>query len=235
MGTSKEIWDKALSYITNDVEEIVLPQFESDEIIGDFKHFMISLSRYKFAGKMLEGKKSCLEIGCNTGFKTMLLSQFVEKVVGVDYEEAAIQCANERFANDKRSYICADVLKMNPLDEKLDAVVSLDVIEHIDKRDERSFMNSIVANLTEQGICIIGTPNITAAEYQSEESRLSHINLYSHDRLRSLLNEYFYNVFMFGMNDEIVHTGFPQMSHYIFAMGVGKKTTGGINNGKCSV
>lgn len=50
MDTSKEIWDKALSYITNDVEEIILPKFESDEVIGDFKHFMISLSRYKFAG-----------------------------------------------------------------------------------------------------------------------------------------------------------------------------------------
>ena len=233
METSKDIWDKALSYITNDVEEIVLPQFESDEVIGDFKHFMISLSRYKFAGKMLEGKRSCLEIGCNTGFKTMLLSQFVDRVVGIDYEESAIQCANERFSNSKRTYLCADALNMKPLDEKVDAVVALDVIEHINKKDEKKFINSIIMNLTEKnggGVCLIGTPNITAAEYQSEESRLSHINLYSHDRLRLLLSDYFYNVFMFGMNDEVVHTGFPSMAHYLFGIGVGKRDIGGMED-----
>jgi len=221
MGKSKEIWDKALQYITNDVDSILLPEFESDEVLGDFKHFMISLSRYKFVGKMLDGKRSCLEVGCNTGFKTMMLSQFVDSVVGVDYEQEAVRCANERFADSNRTYICADIMEMKPLEKKADAVVALDVIEHIDKQDEEKFLNSLIANIVRQGICIIGTPNIAAAEYQSEESRMSHINLYSHARLKELLNNYFYNVFMFGMNDEVVHTGFPQMSHYLFGIGVG--------------
>lgn len=227
MSRSKEVWDKALSYITDGVEEILLPQFESDEVIGDFKHFMISLSRYKFAGKMLDGKKRLLEVGCNTGFKTMLFSQFVDVVVGVDYEEEAIQCANKRFADEKRSYICADIMKMKPLETKVDAVVALDVIEHIDKKDELKFISALTSNMEEQGVCIIGTPNITAAAYQSEESGMAHINLYSHERLKALLSGYFQNVFMFGMNDEVVHTGFPQMAHYLFAIGAGIKNRGG--------
>lgn len=228
MSTSKEIWDKALSYITDGVEEIVLPKFESDEVLGDFKHFMISLSRYKFVGKMLEGKKRLLEVGCNTGFKTMMLSQFVDTVVGVDYEEEAIQCANERFSDIKRTYICADVMEMEPLEERAEAVVALDVIEHINQKDEERFIKSLIANMVTEGVCIIGTPNLNAAEYQSEESRMAHINLYSFDRLKMLLDKYFYNVFMFGMNDEVIHTGFPQMAHYLFAIGVGVKKEGGF-------
>lgn len=52
---------------------------------------------------------------------------------------------------------------------------------------------------------------------------MSHINLYSHERLKGLMCGYFHNVFMFGMNDEVVHTGFPSMAHYLFAVGAGVK------------
>jgi len=53
-------------------------------------------------------------------------------------------------------------------------------------------------------------------------SKIGHINLYSYDRLRSFMEKYFYHVFMFSMNDEVVHTGFGAMAHYIFAVGVDK-------------
>ena len=153
----------------------------------------------------------------------MMLSQFVETVVGLDYSESAIKFANENYADEKRSYLCADITQMEPFKEKVDAAVSLDVIEHIPQEDENTFIAAIANNLKEDGVCIIGTPNITASAYQSEETKISHINLYSHQRLRDLMGKYFDNVFMFGMNDEVVHTGYPAMSHYIIAMGVGLK------------
>ena len=37
------------------------------------------------------------------------------------------------------------------------------------------------------------------------------------------MENYFENVFMFSMNDEVVHTGFPPMANYIFGVGVGNK------------
>ena len=36
-------------------------------------------------------------------------------------------------------------------------------------------------------------------------------------------SRYFENVFVFGMNDEVVHTGFYPMCHYIFVLGTGKR------------
>ena len=41
--------------------------------------------------------------------------------------------------------------------------------------------------------------------------------------LRSFLSLFFSNVFMFSMNDEVVHTGYDSISHYIFAIACNKK------------
>ena len=41
--------------------------------------------------------------------------------------------------------------------------------------------------------------------------------------LKSLLSKYFHNVFIFSMNDEVVHTGFYPMAHYLFALCCDKK------------
>ena len=59
--------------------------------------------------------------------------------------------------------------------------------------------------------------------YAGPESRAGHINLYDQDRLYDLLDDFFENVFLFGMNDEVVHTGFAPMCCYIFAVCAGKR------------
>ncbi len=86
-------------------------------------------------------------------------------------------------------------------------------------------MNNVIASYEnkENAVMLIGTPNLTAVQYASEQSAAVHINLKTQDDLRALLYKYFNNVFMFGMNDEVVHTGFASMSHYIWGMGVGLK------------
>jgi len=38
------------------------------------------------------------------------------------------------------------------------------------------------------------------------------------------MDKYFENSFIFSMNDEVVHTGYEPMAHYLFGMGVGLKT-----------
>lgn len=69
-----------------------------------------------------------------------------------------------------------------------------------------------------------GTPNVTASQYASEKSQEGHINLKSHQSLKELVGGYFKNVFLFSMNDEVVHTGYYPMAHYLLAVGVGLKT-----------
>ena len=64
---------------------------------------------------------------------------------------------------------------------------------------------------------------VSAERHASAASKAGHINLKSAEILRGLLERHFQSVFSFSMNDEVVHTGFAPMAHYLFAMGVGVK------------
>ena len=75
-------------------------------------------------------------------------------------------------------------------------------------------------SVSEFGVAVIGTPNVTADRYASENSRKGHVNLKDHKELRALVLRHFQRVFLFSMNDEVVHTGFYPMAHYLWALGV---------------
>lgn len=120
-------------------------------------------------------------------------------------------------------FIQADINE-KPVDGiKVSAIYNIDFIEHLDPGKEDSVMENMIAAYEnkEDAVMIMGTPNLTAAQYASPQSEALHINLKSHEMLRGLLNRYFHNVFMFGMNDEVLHTGYAPMCHYLFGLGVG--------------
>jgi len=188
----------------------------------DPRHLSFLLARYKFCAKMLEGKSDVVEIGCGDAFGVPVVAQTVKHVHGIDWEPLLMDDNAERLHDIKCSFSCLDITQSKP-DKKYSGAYSLDVIEHIPKDREHLFFENIASSLTGDGVFIIGTPNITANEYASEGSKAGHINLKSHDELRNLMLKYYKNVFMFSMNDEVIHTGFGQMAHYLFSMGVGVK------------
>ena len=42
--------------------------------------------------------------------------------------------------------------------------------------------------------------------------------------LKRLMQRHFHDVFIFSMNDEVIHTGFHALAHYLFALCVGKRS-----------
>ena len=102
-----------------------------------------------------------------------------------------------------------------------DAVVSLDVIEHNPVEREDEYFMTNCKNQKRDGVAIIGTPNVTMVPYSSPWNKIAHINNYSQTRLYEAMSKYFENVFIFGMNDEVLHTGMYPMASYIMAMGCG--------------
>ncbi len=88
---------------------------------------------------------------------------------------------------------------------------------------ENVYFRTIHKNLSAKGICVVGTPNITSEQYASHASRLGHVNLFSQNRLVETLKNWFHYVFPFGMNDEIAHTGFAGMSHFLICVAFDKK------------
>jgi len=192
---------------------------------SDPRHLGFLLARYKFCAKMLEGKKEVLEVGCGDAFGTPIVLQTVTSVHGIDYELFLIQDARDRFKKEgiKRCTFEAVDLTKKSINKKFDAAFSLDVIEHIPPKLEKSFMDNLCKCLRPQAVYIMGSPNLASKKHASKFSAASHINLKSADTLKELLLKYFHNAFIFSMNDEVVHTGFYPMAHYLLGMGVGLK------------
>jgi cyclopropane fatty-acyl-phospholipid synthase-like methyltransferase len=109
------------------------------------------------------------------------------------------------------------------VDGEFDAVFSLDVLEHISPQDEDRFLTHMVAPLKPAGVAIIGSPSIQSQVYASAQSRIGHVNCKDQQELQHLMQRYFEQVFVFSMNDEVVHTGFHAMAHYNFCLCSGKK------------
>jgi hypothetical protein len=82
-------------------------------------------------------------------------------------------------------------------------------------------MENICRSLREDGVFIAGCPSLESQVYASEISKAGHVNCRSGRDLRNAMRGYFHNVFLFSMNDEMLHVGFPQMSHYHFVLCVG--------------
>ena len=192
----------------------------------DPKHVLFTLSRYKFVARLLDGKARVAEIGCGDAFGTRVVAQGARRLDGFDFDPVFIENArrvNRQVPN--ATFHVHDILR-KPLPRVYDAAYALDVLEHIPKRHEKAFMTNIVRSLAPQGVLITGTPNITSQVYASAPSRLGHVNCKSAPELRELFARYFHNVFVFSMNDEVVHTGFAPMAHYLFTVGVGKRASG---------
>ena len=225
-NTEKGRWSRVKRYITKEMgpTKIELGTYFAFNLWNTPRHLIFALSRYKFAAKLIgeTPKRKVLELGCSEGLGTLILGESGHKVVGVDFDSEAIKWAKanlERKGN--LSFKCDDFLGKTY--GVFDAIISLDTVEHIPTAQEQEYFQTLTKNLATDGICILGTPNITSAKYASKQTKMGHVNLYSAERLRDSGTKYFRNVFVFGMNDEIVHTGYYPMSQYLIMLGCGKK------------
>jgi len=189
---------------------------------NDPKRLAFVLSRYKFAAKMGSQGRTVLELGCGEGIGAAFLAENAMSYTGVDLDDAAIVSARKNFNSSRFHFIYDDF--MNKKLGSFQTVVSLDVVEHIYPEHEKIYFETIMQNLSKDGMAIIGTPNISAAAYASEASNLGHVNLFSQKRLRETLENYFYNVFPFGINDETVHTGYGPMCHYVICVACNRRS-----------
>ena len=203
--------------------ELHLGPWTSYSLLNDPRHLAFVLARYKFVAKMLQGLGRVLEIGVGDAFGLPIVAQTVEHVDAVDWDQRLLDGNRQRLSHLANvEYHLIDFNTTAPA-FTVDAVYWVDVIEHLDSASEAGFLTNIVRCLSEDGVLLTGTPNITAAAYASPQSAAGHINLKSFDSLRTLMQRYFRNVFMFGMNDEVVHTGYAPMCHYIWALAVGPR------------
>lgn len=184
----------------------------------DPKRLAFTLSRYKFVAKMLEGSEHVLEVGCADAFGTRIVVQAVKQVTAVDFDPELLASASEIMRSKFPITLKQHDLLAGPVDGQYSAAYCMDVLEHIDPQQEETFMRNLVAPLTSHGVCIVGTPSLESQAYASKFSRMGHVNCKTQAALKDFMLRFFYNVFMFSMNDEVIHTGYGKMAHYNLAL-----------------
>jgi SAM-dependent methyltransferase len=191
---------------------------------ADPKRLGIVLARYKFVAKMLSGKKHVLEVGCGDAWASRVVRQEVESLVGVDFDPVFVEDARGGMQPPWEFDVRVHDMLERPVDGPFDAAYALDVIEHILPSDEDRFITNIAGSLVSPGVAIVGLPSLESQPYASPLSREGHVNCKSGPDLKRLMQRHFQEVFIFSMNDEVVHTGFYALAHYLFALCVGKRT-----------
>ena len=73
--------------------------------------------------------------------------------VGVDLDADAIACAQRAWTDDRIGFRHGDAFESTS-GEKWDAVVSFDVIEHVDPANADAFLDGIAGLLTPSGVAI---------------------------------------------------------------------------------
>jgi 2-polyprenyl-3-methyl-5-hydroxy-6-metoxy-1,4-benzoquinol methylase len=190
----------------------------------DPRRLAFVLSRYKFIANMLEGYKDILEVGCGDAWPSRIVKQTVQNLTVSDFDPYFIE--NAKLRDDPEwplSYLLHDMIH-KPTEKRYDAIYAVDVLEHIDPKNEADFLSNICKSIKPEGVAIFGIPSIESQEYASEVSRQGHVNCKTGKAFKELMTEHFQQVFLFSMNDEVVHTGFPKMAHYLFTLCTTPKT-----------
>jgi 2-polyprenyl-3-methyl-5-hydroxy-6-metoxy-1,4-benzoquinol methylase len=221
--TSEEaVWAKTKAMLKT--APVHLGDYFSYQIRNTPRRLLFSLSYYKFAAKMIRDNSAVLELGCGEGLGGCILAERASDYCGVDLDAEMVASAHQNFGDGKRRFLTTNFL--GHTFGEFDAVASFDVIEHIQPDNDDAFWQTICSNLKPRGVAVVGTPNITSQQYASAVTRSGHINLYDYTRMVSQASRFFDYSFLFSANDELVHTGFSPMAHYLIVLACGPKAAG---------
>ncbi len=196
---------------------------------NDPKRLCIVMARYKFVAKMLAGAKKVAEVGCGDGFVSRIVKDSVGHLHIYDFDKAFIDDFFNRQKSDSPRIHARvhDIVEWGPLEEApFDAVYSLDVMEHIKPEKEGRYLNNIAQSMSAHGTFIVGMPSLESQAYASRQSKEGHVNCKTGEDLKKTLKKHFHNVFLFSMNDEVIHTGYYPMAHYLMAICTEPKNVG---------
>jgi SAM-dependent methyltransferase len=121
-----------------------------------------NLAQYIPSGENL----SVLDIGCGLGWSTFEFSRFFKNIEfeGVDLSPVLIENANKLFQHHNLKYNVFDVTSELP-DQQYDAIVMIDVYEHIPKKERHKFNQSLLKLLKAKGRILMACPSVYHQDY----------------------------------------------------------------------
>ncbi len=189
--------------ITHD--EMIKLQAEEHFMIqtGDFKNFqeyvlfLIHLKAYEEAAKQSVGK-NVLDLGCNNGFGTHIISEKCNKIIGADVSQKAINMARDAFSAYGIKFEKIDGKTLSFENDSFDLVTSFQVIEHIVDYD--IYLGEIIRVLKPEGMALFTTPNaVLRIDPGTKPWNPFHSHEFTPVELKNLLQNYFTEVSIKGL------------------------------------
>jgi 2-polyprenyl-3-methyl-5-hydroxy-6-metoxy-1,4-benzoquinol methylase len=152
------------------------------------------LIRYEWAARCLAEwpVRSLLDLATGSGYGAHEVASRLPsaRVIGVDYDEAAVEHARSRYARPNLEYRVGDATRwaetIGP--ERFDVIVSFDMIEHVMHRE--IMMEDLVRHLSPGGMLLLSTP-CGELETNLHPSWAHHRIEYSAASLYDFLRRYF--------------------------------------------
>lgn len=212
-------WTEAKAII-GDTRVLAGPQLSQQLLDGD--HWVMVGARYRAAAALIGGAESVLEAGAGECIGAGILAKG-RQYVGIDTDEAAMGIAADLYQN--RAGITLHVASAIDATwmQRFDAVVTLDVAEHIPPEQESAFFANLCRALNPYGRLVVGTPSAYMHHLASPQSRVGHVNLFTPERLQQRLQQHFHATQMLFMQDVAIHLGHPSAAHYILGVGIGPR------------
>ena len=213
----EEEFDRILREMYDEHPPITLSSEYAFFIEKDMMTLLIRLARYKFVARHLKADDRVLEVGCGSGLGSIFLAQHCAQVTGLEVTGYEIEDALRHNRRDNVTFLQQDFFDYAE-DEKVDAVILLDVIEHLEEPDGRRMIEKTARHLKPEGMLVVGTPSLYSYDYQSPASRAGHVKCYDQRELTDMIEATYGRAVAFSMNDEMVHTGYPKLAWYYFVL-----------------
>ncbi len=107
----------------------------------------------------LQRDDAVLDAGCGTGRLTREMAKQCRKVYGIDFSPKSIEWLNKKLREQwikNVEIFVGDITKQLPIKEKVDKIISVQVIQHIPTESERYLaLTNLYNQLKVGGICVI--------------------------------------------------------------------------------
>jgi len=148
------------------------------------------------------GAGRVLDVGCGVGAETVRLGGAGRQVVGVDYDPATAAAARDGFRADGPRFAAMDGASLGFRSRSFDAVCSSHIIEHFTMPEFH--VAELARVCADDGTAFVITPN-RPADFENP----FHVYLFEPGELRSLLQLFFTDVQLVGLEgDDVLKADF---------------------------
>lgn len=150
------------------------------------------VARYLFASQFIQREAIVLDCACGSGYGTHILAPRASRIMGVDRCPEAIAYAHRYHHLWNGGYLLLDLqegLSFPP--GVLDAVVTLETIEHLPPEVCRKFLADIAGWVKPGGVVVASSPMLRYRDGQPFVTSPYHINELPREQLLSMLADVF--------------------------------------------